>query len=303
MKKITLALGGGGTKGFAHIGVIKIMLQLGYEIAAIAGTSAGGIVGALYGCGYQIAEIEEFAKKMDYTKLFSINISEPPSLLSLNGLFIILKKYIGERTFDSLNIPLAVCAVDNSSGQEYIINSGRVIDGLKATTAVSGVFPPFIHKNLALVDGGVLNPVPVNIARWMNDNVPVVAVSLNAPKDKWSELPRYNIPGYLPIPEFVANQFSHLRISKAMQTFTESLDLMMNMIAYLRLKEDDPDILVVPEVYKHTMYDNVIIQEMIEKGESAASAKAEDFSKAFSMSRRAVRWIKASKPPGKILEW
>ena len=114
-KKISLALGGGGTKGFAHIGVLKEILNQGYEISAIAGTSAGGIVGALFACGYDVKEIESFAKDLDYGKLFSINISEPPSLLSLGGLVSILKNYIGDRTFDSLQLPFAVSTVDRES--------------------------------------------------------------------------------------------------------------------------------------------------------------------------------------------
>lgn len=302
MKNVTLALGGGGTKGFAHIGVIKQILDLGFEPSAIAGTSAGGIVGALYACGYHIDKIEEFAKSMNFSKLISLNISDPPSLLSLGGLFTLLDRYIGERTFNSLEMPFAVCAVDNNSGEEYIINKGRILDALKATTAVSGVFPPYIHKNLSLVDGGVLNPVPVNIARWLDDNVPVVAVSLSAPRENWADLPKYNIPSYIPIPEFVSSQFGHMRLGKAVQTFTDSLELMMNMIAWLRLKEEKPDILIVPEVYQYTMYAEVDIDEMIKLGKQAVIDNTPSFNKAFNISKRASRWIKASKPPGKFID-
>ena len=302
MKNISLALGGGGTKGFAHIGVIKEILEQGYSISAIAGTSAGGIVGALYACGYSIREIETMAKDLDYTKLFTINISEPPSLLSLSKFFSIYKKYIGDRTFDSLKIPFAVSTVDNKTGQEFIVNQGSVLNAIKATTAVSGVFPPFVKGESALVDGGVLNPVPVDIARWLHDDAPVVAVSLNAPRESWSKLPTYTIPNYLPIPEFVANQITNLRIGKSVQTFTDSLELMMNMITWLRLKIDQPDIIITPSVYHNTMYDNVDIDEMILAGIEAVQQSGPQFSKVFNLSRRAVRWLKASKPPGICIE-
>ena len=159
-----------------------------------------------------------------------------PLFSALVNYFQFLNRYIGERTFESLEIPFAVSTVDNRSGQEFVVNQGSVINALKATTAVSGVFPPYIYGKHALVDGGVLNPVPVDIARWLRDNNPVVAVSLSAPRDKWSKLPTYKIPNYLPIPEFVANQINHLRIGKAVQTFTDSLELMMNMIAWMRLE-------------------------------------------------------------------
>ena len=297
MKSFSLALGGGGTKGFAHIGVIKEILDQGYDISAIAGTSAGGIVGALYACGFTVEEIEVIAKGLDYGKLFSINVNEPPSLLSLNKFFHYLKDYIGDRTFDSLIIPFAVSTVDNRSGQEFIVNQGSILNALKATTAVSGVFPPFIHENNFFVDGGVLNPVPVNIARWLNSAVPVMAVSLNAPRAEWSNLPTYSIPNYLPIPGFVANQITHMRIGKAVQTFTDSLELMMNMITLLRLESDQADIIISPQVYRHTMYDHVDVDEMILEGIKAVQKVAPDFPGIFSLSRRAARWIKASKPP------
>jgi NTE family protein len=297
MQSFSLALGGGGTKGFAHIGVIKEILNQGYGISAIAGTSAGAIVGALYACGYSIQDIEEMAINLDYSKLFSINVNEPPSLLSLNKFFNYLKTYIGDRTFDSLIIPFAVSTVDNRLGKEYIVNQGNVLNALKATTAVSGVFPPFVHNNIFLVDGGVLNPVPVDIARWLDNSFPVMAVSLSAPRHQWSNLPKYTIPNYLPIPEFVANQITNLRIGKAVQTFTDSLELMMNMIAWLRLQSDQPDIIITPQVFHHTMYDNVDVNEMIAEGIKAIQVASVEFTRIFSISRRAARWIKASKPP------
>jgi len=301
MKNFTLALGGGGTKGFAHVGVIKELINQGFNISAIAGTSAGGIVGGLFACGFSIEEIESMAKDLDYSKLFSININEPPSLLSLNKFFTILKQYIGDRTFDTLEIPFAVSTVDNHSGQEFIINQGSVLNALKATTAVSGVFPPFVHDQRAYVDGGVLNPIPVDIARWLNDDAPVIAVSLNTPREDWANRPTYAVPNYLPIPEFVANQITHFRIGKAVQTFTDSLELMMNMIASLRLGVDKPDIIINPKVYHHTMYDNVDVEAMFQAGIEAVKESSSQFPQVFSASRRAFRWLKASKPPAECI--
>jgi len=302
MKNISLALGGGGTKGFAHIGVIQEILNQGYEISAIAGTSAGGIIGGLYACGLTIENIYRLAKELDYRNLFSINLNEPPSLLSLNKLTSILEKHIGNKNIESLEIPFAVSTVDNHSGKEFVVNKGSVINAIKATTAVSGVFPPFIHQDHHLVDGGVLNPVPVDIARWLDESHPVVAVSLTAPPDQWGKLPTYKIPNYLPIPEFVSNQITHFRIGKAVQTFTDSLELMMNMIAWLRLKYDKPDVIITPEVFHHTMYDDVDVDEMVQAGIHAVKFKKPQLESAFRVSNRATRWLKASKPPGKCIQ-
>jgi len=302
MKKISLALGGGGTKGYAHIGVIKQLEKYGYEPAAIAGSSAGGIVGSLYAVGYSTAEIESFARSLNYSKLFSLNIDDPPSLLRLGGLYTLLEEYLGEKTFAEAKIPFAVSSVDSQSGTEFIINTGKIVNAVKATTSIPGIFPPYIHNDKKLVDGSVLNPVPVNIARWLKDDVPVLAISLSAPPDKWSSLPKYEVPSFVPIPQFMVQQFNKMRLGKAVKSFTQSLELMMNMIAWLRLKEDKPDVLINPSVYKYTMIDDVDIDEMIELGENSVKEKIEEISHAYSFSRRIGRWIRASKTPGKLLE-
>jgi len=302
MKKISLALGGGGTKGFAHIGVIQQLLKEGYTPGAIAGTSAGGIVGALYAVGYSPDEIQRFSETLDYTKLFTRNADSAPSLLGLGGLYKLLVKYLGDKSFGDTSIPFAVVAVDNNSGKEFIINNGKLIDAVKATTAVPGIFPPYMIGNHKFVDGAILNPVPVNVVRWLNDNFPVVAVSLSAPPEKWNKLPKYTIPEYMPIPQFIVQQFTHMRLGQAVETFTDSLELMTNMIAWLRLQQDKPDIVVNPEVYHHTMIDNVDVNEMVQLGREAVNKSLDRFEGLFSVGRRAGRWIRASKTPAEILQ-
>jgi len=302
MKKIALALGGGGTKGFAHIGVLKQLEKLGYQPSAIAGTSVGGIVGSLYAVGYSISDIESFARSLNYAKLFSRNINDAPSLLGLGGLYALLDKYLKNKTFKDLLIPFAVTTVDSKSGSEYIINSGNIIDAIKATTAIPGIFPAFIHNNKNLVDGAVLNPIPVNLVRWLKDDVPILAISLSAPPDKWSSLPKYEVPSFVPVPQFMVQQFNQMRLGKALESFTQSLELMMNMIAWLRIKEDKPDVLINPSVYKYTMIDDVDVDEMIQLGENSIKENITEISNAYSISRRVSRWIRASKTPALILE-
>jgi len=302
MKKIALALGGGGTKGFAHIGVLKQLEKFGYQPSAIAGTSVGGIVGALYAVGYSISDIESFAHSLNYAKLFSRNINDAPSLLGLGGLYALLDKYLKNKTFKDLLIPFAVTTVDSKSGSEYIINSGNIIDAIKATTAIPGIFPAFIHNNKNLVDGAVLNPIPVNLVRWLKDDVPILAISLSAPPDKWSSLPKYEVPSFVPVPQFMVQQFNQMRLGKALESFTQSLELMMNMIAWLRIKEDKPDVLINPSVYKYTMIDDVDVDEMIQLGENSIKENITEISNSYSISRRVSRWIRANKTPALILE-
>ena len=302
MKKVTLALGGGGTKGFAHIGVIQQLEEYGFIPSAIAGTSAGGIVGALFAAGIASKEIETFAKSLEYSKLFSRNTNNLPSLLGLGGLYKLLDKYLDGLTFADTKIPFAVTTVDQKSGTEYIINSGKLIDAIKATTAVPGIFPPFIHGNKTLVDGGVLNPVPVSIARWLKYDVPVIGVCLTAPPDKWSLLPKYTVPSYVPVPHFVVEQLSQLRLSKAVDSFIDSLELMINKISWLRLKEEKPDVLVNPSVYKYSMIEDMDVKEAIDLGKLSVIEKVNEISSAYSISNKFARWIRASTPPADLLD-
>jgi NTE family protein len=302
MKSITLALGGGGTKGYAHIGVIKQLSKYGYAPSAIAGTSAGGIIGALYAAGYSIAEIETIAHSINFSKLFSINIYDSPSLIGLGGLHSLLKKYLEKKTFSDTIIPFAVTSVDSKTGYEYVINSGFLIDAVKATIAIPGIFPAYIHQDKNLVDGAVLNPIPVNIARWLNENDPVLAISLSAPPEKWPLLPKYEIPSFVPIPHFFAHQFSQMRLGKALESMTQSLELMINMITWLRLREDQPDVLINPAVYKYSMIEDVDVDELVKLGEKSVEEKINEISNAYTLSRRIRRWVRASKVPGKFLE-
>jgi len=302
MKKITLALGSGGTKGFAHIGVIQQLEEMGYTPSAIAGTSAGGIVGALYAAGYSSDEICDFASSLNYSKLFSRKQNDAPSLLGLGGLYDLLEKYLGKMTFKDAKLSFAVTTVDQNTGSEYVINSGKIIDAVKATTAVPGIFPPFKFGDKYLVDGGILNPIPVSIARWMKSDFPVLAVSLSAPPEKWSSLPKYSVPSFVPVPQFVVDQLSQLRLGKAAESFIDALELMVNEIAWLRLKEEKPDVLINPAIYSYSMIDDIDVNEAIELGKTAVREKADEIAHAYTLSKRVGRWIRASNPPAKYLD-
>jgi len=110
--EISLALGGGGSKGFAHLGVLRCLEKEGFKIRAVAGTSAGGIVSTLYAAGYNPDELLDRFKEFDQSRLFGRQPGDGPSLLGVAGINHLLADLLGERTFDDLRIPCAVTAVD-----------------------------------------------------------------------------------------------------------------------------------------------------------------------------------------------
>lgn len=165
-RKIGLALGGGGGKGSAHIGVLTALEALHVPIDVITGTSIGGLVGALYAVGYRPYQIEQWFQRATMRRI----LDRDPT----NGGFIgtrkieqLLREAFGVRTFADTSLPLALVAVDIVRGAEVIIRDGSLVDAVLASTAIPGLFPPVARNEQLLVDGGVLNNVPVDVAQML----------------------------------------------------------------------------------------------------------------------------------------
>jgi len=166
--KIGITLSGGGARGIAHIGVLKALEEIGVEISLISGTSAGAIVGSLYAHGYKPEEILSIIQKVSVFK------SVKPAwtwvgLLSLEGLKDVFLKYIPENNFESLKIPLTVAATDIKKGEVVYFSKGELIPCVMASSCVPAVFAPISFDGKLLVDGGVLDNLPVKPIRKQCD--------------------------------------------------------------------------------------------------------------------------------------
>lgn len=179
---IGLALGGGGPKGLAHIGVLKTLEKNNIPVDLIAGTSAGSIVGAFYAARRNIAEIEDYIMNKNWLAMLSILAD--PSLRS--GLFqgrraqAFLEGYLGKDNlrFSDLKMPFQAVSVDLGTGKAVSMGEGPVIPAVLASCAVPMLFKPVRIGDRLLVDGGVTSPVPVETARRMGADI-VIAVNLN----------------------------------------------------------------------------------------------------------------------------
>ena len=203
--KIGLALGAGGARGFAHIGVLKVLEREEIKIDYITGTSVGSLIGALYALGFDIQEIENILLKEDFTQYitfknisfeleqnkntntlgFSINL---PKFLTSPGLPKGLLSATGIRDkFDSishwahfeydLKIPFKAVATDLITGDKVIMDKGKVSNAVAASISIPGIFSPFEFEDKILVDGGLKDPVPVDVVRQMGADI-VIAVTL-----------------------------------------------------------------------------------------------------------------------------
>jgi NTE family protein len=264
---ISLALGGGGSRGYAHIGVLRCLEREGFRIKAIAGTSAGGIVAVAYAAGFTPDEIESAFSKVDQSKLFARSPEEGPGILGLSGAARFFEDLLGGITFADLHIPCAVVAVDLKAGREVVLNQGRVVDGLLATVAVPGVFPPKQYGESQLVDGAVLNPVPVNIARSLAPSLPVVAVVLEILTEATSGFNSLPLP--VQVPAALVERLTRTRVAQAFNIFLQSVDVGSRKMAELRLLIDNPEVIIRPNVNGIGILDKVDVHQIVRAGEEA----------------------------------
>jgi NTE family protein len=182
--RIGLALGGGGARGLAHIGVLKAMEQESIPIDVISGTSAGAIVGAFYAKERNAAILEEIALGIDWRKM--ARLLDPNLLLLDKGLVHgakvkeFIKSIIGDVKFEDLEIPLAIVAADAETMEEVVIDEGSVLEAVRASISLPVILTPVKRDNRFLIDGGIVNPVPADVVRSMGAEI-VIAVNVVPP--------------------------------------------------------------------------------------------------------------------------
>lgn len=182
MKKVGLALGGGAARGLAHIGVLEVLEKEGIPVDMIAGTSAGAVAGALYAQGKSAGQIKELALDTGWRRLVSLIDLALPRSGFIEGARIKnqLKAIIGDISFSDLKISLSCLATDIGSGEEVVINDGSVLEAVRASISVPVIFTAVKRGGRYLVDGGLVNPVPVSTVRQMGADL-VIAVNVIPP--------------------------------------------------------------------------------------------------------------------------
>ncbi len=292
--EFTLALGGGGARGNAHIGVLRRLEKEGYKIKSVAGTSFGGIVAILYAAGYSPSEMEKEFSAVDQSRLYERDSRDGPSLLGLAGARNWFDKMVGEKTFADLKIPCAVTAVDVNTGGEVILSEGKLKDALLSTIAIPGIFPAHRWENMELMDGGVLNPVPVSVARLLSPDLPIIAVALNDPMDK--PVRPYSIPVPSILPRVLAERITKMSFAQAFDIFMRAVDVSSRAVANLRLEMDAPDVLLRPAVHNINLLEKVVVSDVAWLGEKAVVDALPQIRKAASWSYRLQRRLFPKKP-------
>ena len=267
--KVGLALGGGGSRGYAHLGVAKAMREIGIPICCVAGTSIGSIVGGAIAAD-MLRRALNWAHEPDWLKLpkLFLKLHMPwRSLLGSERIETFLKDMICAKTFDELVMPFAAVATDLQTGDEVVISSGDLQSAIRASMSIPGIFEPVEREGRILVDGGLVNPVPADVCRSLGADV-VIAVDINSVK-------------MAPEPVRLA-QLNMLDIID--QTFTVAC----NRIGRGVLEKSPPDFLLKPSVGSVKMMDFRDAGRLIEIGYACTMEHKEELLN-LSWGRGAVR--------------
>jgi len=238
--KVGLAFSGGGARGLAHIGVLKVLEREGIPVDFLAGTSMGGIVAAFYASGWNAESMEEEALRVSrlrhLVELVDRSLPTKPGLFEGRRVQGYLAERLGDVTFDNLRIPLALVAVDLESGEEVILRSGSVVEALRATISLPGIFAPFRLDGHLLVDGGVLNNLPADVVRRMGAKV-VIAVDVSL-----------EVEGLPRLLEMERKSFPFTQIPLIIETLRRTVTIMENQLCGQKLAEARPEVLIRPKL-------------------------------------------------------
>ena len=234
-----LALGGGGARGVAHIGVLRALEDVGVKPDYLSGTSMGGIIAAGYAAGmstYQLEEVVlEFAKFRTMMKLADPTLPRS-GLFQGNKLLDFMEQYLSSKKFADLLIPLTLVAVDLNSGREVHLRDGSVAEALRATISVPGLLSPVERGGMKLVDGGLLNNLPVDVLSEMGADVTLAVDVSSSPEQTsyWQEVGQ--------------RRFLTQTVGELIAVLGDSMDLLVKEVRRYKLIESPPDYLIQPAI-------------------------------------------------------
>ncbi len=302
--KTGLALGSGSARGWAHIGVIRALEEAGITIDCVAGTSIGALVGAVYASG-RICEMEEAVLKLNRKQILMFSdIALPRSGLIDGGKITnLVEKYVLNTSMESLPLPLHIIATDLTTGKEVVLKRGDIVEAVRASFSLPGVFTPVRKNGDLLVDGGLVNPVPVRTVKEMGASF-VIAVDLNSESEskrvesvsataaKFSRRSTDNSALMDRTLSMLNEKFSFLDTSKMLysrdksargaspgifEILMTSIKIMKRSITVMSLEANPPDILIQPNLGHINLMGFYHAEEIIAEGYRAAKSQLENW--------------------------
>ena len=296
--KIGLALGGGAARGWAHIGVLKALIAAGIKPDIVAGTSIGAVVGGCYVAGHLDA-LEDFARELTRRRVFGyldFNLAGT-GLITGQRLCERLDKHLGNRNIEDLDRKFVAVATEIGSGHEVWLSRGRLVDAVRASYALPGIFRPVKIDNRWLFDGALVNPIPVSVCRALGARY-VIAVNLNFDISSRGAV-NPNIESGMgqlsvqPEPKPVTGK-NGIAVRRLLQrqifgrgedapgistVMVEAFNIVQDRIARSRLAGDPPDAIISPRLHGIGLFDFHRADDLIRYGELAARREIEDLSR------------------------
>ena len=302
--KIGLALGSGSARGWAHIGVIRALSDTGIRFNCVAGTSIGALVGAVYASG-NIDSLEEVALKLDWKQILHFfDVVFPKSgLIDGSKVADFIRPHVKEINIEDLPLPFSAVSTNLATGGEVIIQKGDIIEAVRASVSVPGVFTPVRKNGNILVDGGLVNPVPVSVVRKMGADF-VIAVDLNHDVLGKKGIGKTSVPNStasvlgagigrsfikksrvldainkrfetsaLPALKQIKQWRSKDPLPNVFEVMMGSIHIMETQITAMKLKTDPPDLLIQPNLGHLKMLEFHRAQEAIAEGFREARAR------------------------------
>ncbi|HKU46655.1 MAG TPA: patatin-like phospholipase RssA [Burkholderiales bacterium] len=276
--RLGLALGSGSSRGWAHIGVIRALEERGIKPDIVCGSSIGALVGAAYASG-ELERLEQWVTGLAWTTVVRLmDLTWRGGLIRGTRLFTLFRTIFQDREIEELPMPYGAIATELHSGRELWLRHGKVLDAVRASCAMPGLFTPVIRDGAMLVDGGLVNPVPVSMCRALGADL-VVAVDLS-----WGKLGPYRqsrssevaLPaedsGWLE--RWFRRKERHreqeeLKIPSIFNVFMTSLDIVEMRVARSRLAGEPADVLVTPLLPDFATMDFHRAEEAIHEGRAA----------------------------------
>jgi NTE family protein len=250
--RIGLALGSGSARGWAHIGAIRALEARGVKPDVICGSSVGALVGGAYSSG-ELDKLETWVTGLAWTTVVRLmDLTWKGGLISGNRLFGAFRLMFEKRDIADLPVKFGAIATELATGREVWLQHGDLLDAVRASCAMPGLFAPVLREDVLLLDGGLVNPVPVSMCRAFGANI-VIAVDLS-----WGKLGPYRDRGLqIPPPQQDASWIGRLlrrtpkereemRVPSIFEVFNTSLDIVEQRVARSRLAGDPADVLIAP---------------------------------------------------------
>jgi NTE family protein len=303
--KIGLALGGGAARGWAHIGVLRALIAAGIKPDIVVGTSIGAVVGGCHLAG-RLDDLEDFARSLTKRRVFGyldFNLAGT-GLISGQKLCERLERHLSDRRIEDLDRRFTAVATEIGSGHEVWLSRGRLVDAIRASYALPGIFKPVKIDGRWLFDGALVNPIPVSVCRALGARY-VIAVNLNYDISSRSAAANAIVQesenDQAPERELsLANEKSGVgarwlltrqlfgrgdNVPGISTVMVDALNIVQDRIARSRLAGDPPDSLISPRLQGIGLFDFHRAEDCIARGEAAARREAEDIARELKLRR------------------